>query len=648
MVTRSQCHVCGSSQGYITHDNGSQHCYACGAHRPSSAGYNNTTTTRVLNMALNLPHSESCDWSSRALPSSVLEEYGVGLTNNNQLLFPALDLDHAVLGYQTRPVVDGVVTRDFRSHGQVALFGMHTHKRGNSTLIICEGAADTMSMKVLNPLATCVGVPGTGNIKLVAQQLPWVRTFKSVYIAFDGDSAGREAANKLLEMLPRGRTRVLALPDEYDCNRMLVEDLHDDVKVLMHNAAGLEDDSFLTVKDASEHDARGQHEPLSTGFSHIDDMLGGGLFPAELVLVAGYTGSGKSEITNNVMDNIARSKTHVLYIADEMSPHQTLKRLRAIRYGNNFIPRDKVAALDAEILEYIHIYKKQDMALTDIVSVVERAVAELGVKAVFIDTICGIGNYMAKYTDADEIVRRLNKLSQGNINEQVPPVAIWGVVHTQGSEAEDITISSIRGGSSIRQQATAILGVCKVEDLTSTDRCVKLLKLPRNNDCKRKEPVELSYSVATRKYTQDLSSGEAHGIRQQARRKLPHTEPVADTPSQNQTTVLHNNKSQVPAGADGGSQPVPVGFVSEITADVQPRLPVPADRAISGDEGHTTISGQVQDTSSVGTQSAAAIPVRGTSGIPLNNARKKQVQRSQEIRDAQWRKTTELGEKECT
>jgi DNA repair protein RadA/Sms len=69
---------------------------------------------------------------------------------------------------------------------------------------------------------------------------------------------------------------------------------------------------------------------LLTGFKDLDDVLGGGILPGSVVLMAGQPGIGKSTLLLQVSANIARSYP-VLYASGEESASQV--KLRALRLG---------------------------------------------------------------------------------------------------------------------------------------------------------------------------------------------------------------------------------------------------------------------------------------------------------------------------
>lgn len=82
-------------------------------------------------------------------------------------------------------------------------------------------------------------------------------------------------------------------------------------------------------------------ERFASGFSELDNVLGGGIVPASLVLVGGDPGIGKSTILLQVCRHVAASGREVLYISGEESLRQI--KLRAMRMGE-FSDRLKLVA----------------------------------------------------------------------------------------------------------------------------------------------------------------------------------------------------------------------------------------------------------------------------------------------------------------
>lgn len=82
---------------------------------------------------------------------------------------------------------------------------------------------------------------------------------------------------------------------------------------------------------------------LSTGMSDVDNVLGGGIVPGSVILLAGQPGIGKSTLVLQLADTISREAT-VLYISGEESAEQIA--LRARRLG---VASDKLTVATAAV-----------------------------------------------------------------------------------------------------------------------------------------------------------------------------------------------------------------------------------------------------------------------------------------------------------
>ncbi len=86
---------------------------------------------------------------------------------------------------------------------------------------------------------------------------------------------------------------------------------------------------------------------MSTGGAELDEVLGGGVVPGSLVLLAGDPGVGKSTLILQVAEQIAR-KAKVLYVSAEESPSQL--KMRADRLGLGKAQLEIVTATEAEAI----------------------------------------------------------------------------------------------------------------------------------------------------------------------------------------------------------------------------------------------------------------------------------------------------------
>jgi len=82
------------------------------------------------------------------------------------------------------------------------------------------------------------------------------------------------------------------------------------------------DKVWADMKERNKHT-----EFLPTGFGHLDDYLDGGFLRKELVVLGGFTGSGKSYLAGQWARNIASKGFKTIYFSLEISNETLLSRM---------------------------------------------------------------------------------------------------------------------------------------------------------------------------------------------------------------------------------------------------------------------------------------------------------------------------------
>lgn len=93
---------------------------------------------------------------------------------------------------------------------------------------------------------------------------------------------------------------------------------------------------ILQTQSLDEIISSKKQDRISTGIADLDNVLGGGILPAGVLLIAGQPGIGKSTLLMQVSSSVARQK-NVLYISGEESAEQVAgraKRLNAEKSPN--------------------------------------------------------------------------------------------------------------------------------------------------------------------------------------------------------------------------------------------------------------------------------------------------------------------------
>lgn len=153
--------------------------------------------------------------------------------------------------------------------------------------------------------------------------------------------------------------------------------------------------TVLTPQTIHSIDANEQLVRLTTGFKDLDDVLGGGILPGGVILIAGQPGIGKSTLLLQVTAHIA--KTHpVLYASGEESASQV--KLRAQRLG----------AEKSEQLGFIATTSADDIAAT-IRSGTYKLVIIDSIQTLALDEITSAPGTVSQITNSSNVIIRAAK-----------------------------------------------------------------------------------------------------------------------------------------------------------------------------------------------------------------------------------------------
>ncbi len=155
-------------------------------------------------------------------------------------------------------------------------------------------------------------------------------------------------------------------------------------------------------------------ERLLTGFSDLDTVLGGGILPGGVTLLAGQPGIGKSTLLLQVTAHIAQQYP-VLYASGEESAHQV--KLRAERLG----------ASESEELHFVASTSADDIAAT-IRSGKYQLVVIDSIQTLSLDEITSAPGSVSQITNSSNVIIRAAK-------ETGAAVILVGHVTKEGSIA---------------------------------------------------------------------------------------------------------------------------------------------------------------------------------------------------------------------
>ena len=210
------------------------------------------------------------------------------------------------------------------------IFNAAAIRNATRPLFIVEGEIDAISFYAVGGQA--VGLGSTSNIDKLIEELSKAgrqRTRETFIIALDNDDAGRKATATLTAGLDSLRIRyTIANPaGEYkDANEALQKDcagFYD--RVRKAERAELDAESNAAYIENLKKDFAKTPEPIQTGFTYLDDLLDGGLL-AGLYFIGGVSSSGKTALSMQIIDQVAKAGGDCLVFAAEMSRADLIAR----------------------------------------------------------------------------------------------------------------------------------------------------------------------------------------------------------------------------------------------------------------------------------------------------------------------------------
>lgn len=307
----------------------------------------------------------------RGISLETLQRFGVGFVSQwehpttakqfpGTYLSPRLIVPNDNGGYLARDTRQNLTVEQGRYQKQHVkpngLFNGQVLKKSTAPVFVVEGEIDALS--IIDAGGEAVALCSTTNASKLIEAVKTQRPKVPLILVPDNDTAGQKGMERLAEDLRRidfFSYRQYELPSQYkDANAFLMGDKEGfiawvkagTVEVIEESTAECEaferesaayalNDLLVKIK------ANKERQLMSTGFSNLDALLDGGLWPG-LYTLGAASSAGKTALVLQIADNLAQSGNSVLILSLEMSRLEllarSLSRLTLIKcvekYGN--------------------------------------------------------------------------------------------------------------------------------------------------------------------------------------------------------------------------------------------------------------------------------------------------------------------------
>ena len=297
------CPECNSSDALQVNNDGSTYCHSCDKYTPPNKtdevlpqNYIKGKTKALLDRGIN---KETC----RKYIYTVAEVHGR----------PAQIATYRNLKGEAKwQKVRYTDSKEFfvnKLSGKTAeplLYGMHLYPGHTKKLTITEGEIDCLSVsQIFDNKYAVVSLPlgAQSAEKAIRHNIEWINQFEEIYLMFDNDKAGREATEKVAEILPVGKVRIVTLPLK-DANEMLTADKGADLENEFYRAREYRPDGIVYGAELWEEIKK----PIEWGypypFQSLTEATYGVRIPEYNIIGAG-TGIGKTTLVTQLEAHFA-------------------------------------------------------------------------------------------------------------------------------------------------------------------------------------------------------------------------------------------------------------------------------------------------------------------------------------------------------
>lgn len=213
-------------------------------------------------------------------------------------------------------------------------------------------------------------------------------------------------------------------------------------------------------------------ETLPTGLVSVDQRLAGGLMKAELTVVGGRPGLGKSALAMQIATNIALQGKKTLVFSVEMPKHTLAQRYVAnkmrisvsqIRSGDYPGASDPEHWDAPDELANVIIYDKVLMTIEDIIDTAKAINRTFpvgaGIDAIVVDYIHRLAEDKRKVSGDENDVAFLGRIAKGLKNlARDMNIAMLAVSQlSRGADRGNVSLGHLRGSGIIEQEADVVL-----------------------------------------------------------------------------------------------------------------------------------------------------------------------------------------------
>lgn len=466
-------------------------CWSCNTYfnpeKVEEAGVKQVEYTSKQNEAVDFTDIEAIGlrgWKERGITRITSRKYGVrteieGEDKAVARYYPSTN-EGKVVGYKKR-TIDG---KQFSCIGSVKttneLFGQSVFEASQKYLVITTGEEDAMSFaqalyteqkdkdgNKVEYWTPCVSVTcGDGSIiKQFKVNFEYINSFDKVVLAFDNDESGQRYLEEAARLIAPGKAYIAKFPaDVKDGSDLLKANRISELKQVFWKAVPFSRVDILHLSQMWE-DFESEDDnvkiPFPNSWSHINEMMNGGMEKGEITIIGALTSIGKSSIVNNIVYSIienTRFKVGAMYL--EGTKREVVRDLLSLDAGVNLRTVDR-STIDIESLkgrfferlakkdQFVYVDHQGSISTNEIFDKLNYLAKAEGCDVIIIDPVqAGVNS-----SDNGAIIEFMDTLLKFAKQTDTCVIAVSHMRKPSADDPHDVTEYSLMGSSSLNQIA---------------------------------------------------------------------------------------------------------------------------------------------------------------------------------------------------
>lgn len=364
-------------------------------------------------------------------------------------------------------------------------FKFPTHK---DAVVICAGEVDSLTLyqvladnqsnKKYNSTAVVSPTIGeSGAWRQVQAHYKFFEKHSKIVVCMDEDEAGRQAAEKICKVLPRGKVHIMRLRYK-DCNEYLEkgkeqELVNDFWAAKPWTPSGVHASS--TLYDAALNYTSVERLSLPSFMSKVADMFGGGWVKNELSVIFAQTSQGKSLYVDSCVTHWVMNEPNeivgVMSLEATKDKYATniISRYLGVNLNSmqgkdrlEYLSREDVKAkvqeflVDREGKDRFYVYDSRGAGIEETKASILEMIIQLGVTILVADPYSDLMAGMS-LEEQESFVAWLKKLIL-----EYPQLSVVLICHTRklaSGQAGSLTESDIIGSSTVMKSAAQTISI---------------------------------------------------------------------------------------------------------------------------------------------------------------------------------------------